>query len=427
MSRPTSRPTTWRRARRGGAALVLAVAALATTAGSLRPAPAQAAPASEADQVVDQLNAFRGEKALPPLREVTELDLRAQAQARTMAAAGRLSHNPQLTSQVTGWSALGENTGYGTSPQHIHTLLVASVPHRANMLDPRFKEVGIGAVRAANGTLWVAQVFRAPAPGVAPAPSLPAFPQLGPTVGPEYDAGGGARAQAYALGAVWGSRATGTHAVTGSILSTYRALGAERSGLGLPVAPELPAPDGRGRFSAFERGSIYWSPTTRASAVLGAVRDRWAALGWELGPLGYPVSDELPTPDGRGRYNHFTGGSVYWTPAGGAHEVRGSIRELWARTGWEAGVLGFPATGELPTPDGRGRFTHFAGGSIYWTPTTAAHEVHGLIRQRWAETGWELGRLGYPVSDEYAVPGGRRTDFERGSLTWSAATGAVQG
>ena len=53
-------------------------------------------------------------------------------------------------------------------------------------------------------------------------------------------------------------------------------------------------------------------------------------LGWERSFLGYPLTDETATPDGVGRYNHFQGGSIYWTPATGAHEVHGAIRGQWA-------------------------------------------------------------------------------------------------
>ncbi|MGI8536442.1 MAG: LGFP repeat-containing protein [Mycobacteriales bacterium] len=51
--------------------------------------------------------------------------------------------------------------------------------------------------------------------------------------------------------------------------------------------------------------------------------------------------------------------------------------------------------------------------------------MRGAIRQRWAATGWELGPLGYPTSNEYAVAGGRRNDFQRGSIVWDARTGAT--
>ena len=74
---------------------------------------------------------------------------------------------------------------------------------------------------------------------------------------------------------------------------------------------------------------------------------------------------------------------------------------------------------------GVGRFTRFERGSIYWTPATGAHEVHGHIRDKWRDLGWEAGSLGYPTSDEYAVSGGRRSDFEHGALVWRASSGQV--
>ncbi|GAB16036.1 hypothetical protein ARGLB_105_00010, partial [Arthrobacter globiformis NBRC 12137] len=44
-------------------------------------------------------------------------------------------------------------------------------------------------------------------------------------------------------------------------------------------------------------------------------------------------------------------------------------------------------------------YSHFSGSggaSIYWSPKTGAHEVHGAIRAKWAALGWEKGPLGYP-------------------------------
>jgi hypothetical protein len=90
-------------------------------------------------------------------------------------------------------------------------------------------------------------------------------------------------------------------------------------------------------------------------------------------------------------------------------------------------VLGYPVTDETMTPDGIGRYNHFQNGSIYWTPLTGAHEVHGLIRGRWASLGWERSALGYPVSDETdEVDGsGRFSLFEHGSIHWNRNSNAV--
>jgi hypothetical protein len=102
--------------------------------------------------------------------------------------------------------------------------------------------------------------------------------------------------------------------------------------------------------------------------------------------------------------------------------VVGQIAEKYDALGGCGSLLGAPITEERATPDGIGRFSVFEQGSIYWTPALGAHEVHGRIRDAWAAAGWETGRLGYPISDEYADGDGRRSDFEHGFIHWSAAT-----
>ncbi len=134
-----------------------------------------------------------------------------------------------------------------------------------------------------------------------------------------------------------------------------------------------------------------------AFAVYGDILIKYNALGGSGGVLGAPLTDETGTPDGVGRYNHFEWGSIYWTPQTGAQAVWGDIRARWAELGWELGFLGYPVTDETGTPDGRGRYNHFEGGSIYWTPETGAHEVSGMIRDKWAALGWERSCLGYPI------------------------------
>ncbi|MBW6439076.1 hypothetical protein KZ829_35640 [Actinoplanes hulinensis] len=52
----------------------------------------------------------------------------------------------------------------------------------------------------------------------------------------------------------------------------------------------------------------------------GAILSKWVQYGRE-GGYGYPLTDELTTPDRGGRYQQFQGGSMYWTPNGGAHST----------------------------------------------------------------------------------------------------------
>ncbi|MCZ2815106.1 polysaccharide deacetylase family protein [Modestobacter sp. VKM Ac-2984] len=210
-----------------------------------------------------------------------------------------------------------------------------------------------------------------------------------------------------------------------AIQKRYNQLGGPASFLGAPVTDELPTPDGYGAFTHYQNGSIYWSPATGPHFVRGGIRDTWAALGWEKSALAYPTTDERPTPNAYGAFNHFQNGSIYWSPGTGAHEVRGAIHDRWAELGYEQSSLGFPTTNEIPTSAVYGAYNRFQDGSIYWSPGTGAHEVRGAIHDRWAELGYEQSSLGLPVSGEYSANGVQRSDFQNGYITWTPESGAV--
>jgi uncharacterized protein with LGFP repeats len=226
-------------------------------------------------------------------------------------------------------------------------------------------------------------------------------------------------------GSIYWTASTGAFAVQGAIRNEWAAEGWERSPMGYPLTDESGTPDGIGRYNHFQGGSIYWTAATDAHEVQGAIHTKWAQLGWERSALGYPTTNESGTPDGIGRFNHFQGGSIYWTAATDAHEVQDAIYNKWAAMGWERSALGYPLTDESGTPDGVGRFNHFQGGSIYWTAATGAHEVEGEIHTKWAQLGWET-MLGYPITDETATPDGvgQYSQFEHGFIFWSPSSGA---
>lgn len=157
--------------------------------------------------------------------------------------------------------------------------------------------------------------------------------------------------------------------------------------------------------------------------VVGAIEAKYLQMGGCRSLLGAPISDETAAADGVGRYSEFEHGAIYWTPSLGAREVHGAIYDKWLSLGAETSVLGYPFRDETGVPDRSGRYSVFEHGSIYWKANLGAFEVHGKIRDKWAEAGWEAGELGFPTSDEYAVPEGRRNDFEGGSITWNASNG----
>jgi len=143
------------------ATLVL-VAALATAA-SLWLVPAQAATPAEryAAAAVSATNARRAEHDLAALGDSRCLQRFANRWARHMARTGSLSHQdlgPIM--RRCGLSSAGENIawGYPTGRAAVRGWM-HSEGHRANILNPRFRLVAIGAARDGDGGWWTSQVL----------------------------------------------------------------------------------------------------------------------------------------------------------------------------------------------------------------------------------------------------------------------------
>ena len=230
----------------------------------------------------------------------------------------------------------------------------------------------------------------------------------------------------FANGSLYATQATGARVVRGPIRDRWAALGWENSPLGYPTGDTVCDLVGGGCFQDFQKDSIYYTPATGAHVVAGEVRERWGTTGWEGGYLGYPVSDQATTPDGRAQYVHFTGGSIYWSQATGARVMGGPVYARWAAAGWENSALGLPVTDLAVLPDRVGLFQQFEKGSVYYTPATGARILLGPVRDAWAAAGGERGTLGYPVSDVTTTPDGRSVyaHFQRGSVYASSSTGA---
>lgn len=203
-----------------------------------------------------------------------------------------------------------------------------------------------------------------------------------------------------------------------AISEKYADLGGQKSFLGKPKDVERVCPDGIGRHRHFEKGSIHWSPKSGAHVTMGLIRRKWEVLGWELGPMGYPTSDEGDCPGGR--FGLFQRGTILWRrDSKEAFSTQGFIRQKWAELGKETGFLGYPTTDERTCGDGEGKYQRFEGGWIYWHPSTGAHEVHGHIFDAWEKLGSETSFLGYPTTDELGPPGEWKQYFKSGRLVWS--------
>jgi len=136
---------------------------------------------------------------------------------------------------------------------------------------------------------------------------------------------------------------------------------------------------------------------------------------------GLPTSDETAVAGGRA--STFTGAAIYWSPATGAHEVHGAVRAHYLAPGGPSSFAGFPTSDETAVAGGRASI--FTGATIYWSPAAGAHEVHGAIRSAYLSYGGAGCPLALPSSDEQPAPGGRQNTFQHDSITYNTATGTT--
>lgn len=110
----------------------------------------------------ERVNHRRDNHGLVLLRQKAGLTDIADDWAHHLAVTQDLIHNPNLKDLVCCWSLVGENVGYGPDEKTIFLAFMASPEHRDNILEPRYRLIGIGRERDITGRLWLVQVFKRP-------------------------------------------------------------------------------------------------------------------------------------------------------------------------------------------------------------------------------------------------------------------------
>jgi len=122
----------------------------ATPATPATPSTPASSNASIQQQILDLVNIERGKGGLKPLTLSSYLNGTAQAWSQTMSNANNMYHS---TLSFNG-GYKGENIAHGqTSANEVMTDWMNSPGHRANIMSPNFKQLGVGKV----GTYWTQQ------------------------------------------------------------------------------------------------------------------------------------------------------------------------------------------------------------------------------------------------------------------------------
>lgn len=117
--------------------------------------------------------------------------------------------------------------------------------------------------------------------------------------------------------------------------------------------------------------------------VFGYQFDRFA---YEHPWIGEQVGEFMLGPGGGGMLE-YRKATVFALPEGGAHEVHGEILAWYLTHGGPYGSLGYPVSNERPTPTGYGRYSLFQRGSIGWLPESGAFTIGGTASEETKEPG----------------------------------------
>ncbi|MCB0330263.1 MAG: CAP domain-containing protein [Bdellovibrionales bacterium] len=127
-------------------------------------AEARPCPVEWVQQAIDATNIYRVEHGSAPLELHSGLTQAAANRAHTLTQRGELSHEGWLNSVADfrePGTSFAENIAYGySSGLKTSRMWYGSVPHKANMLEPKFTSTGIGCFLDHTGIPWWAQLFK---------------------------------------------------------------------------------------------------------------------------------------------------------------------------------------------------------------------------------------------------------------------------
>jgi uncharacterized protein YkwD len=158
---------------RGLLVWVLVLASGCTTAASPSEMPAAGTASGITASIVDLTNAERSDAGVVPLRASSQLMQAAQLHAEQMARTGQMSHEiagvrypappDRLAAVGYRWGSYGENIAMGqTSATAVMASWMRSSGHRGNILNGRYREIGVGYARDSAGRPYFVQVFATP-------------------------------------------------------------------------------------------------------------------------------------------------------------------------------------------------------------------------------------------------------------------------
>lgn len=215
------------------------------------------------------------------------------------------------------------------------------------------------------------------------------------------------------------SPARGAIVTTGGFVDSWRALGFDQSGLGLPTANATCSPVTCSQ--TFEKGTLVGSPSNGVVAIVGQYRDVWIASGGASGSLGLPLVGD--SCNGRNCSQTFQRGALVWTPTYGMVTVGAPFLQAWQSRGSGAGALGAPKVSASCSSITCSQ--PFEGGTLVGSPANGLVLVYGQYLTVWNTAGGAGGSFGLPLANDSCNGRSCSQPFQNGTLVWTPASGMI--
>jgi len=216
---------------------------------------------------------------------------------------------------------------------------------------------------------------------------------------------------------IYRSERHGTYLTRGGIGEYYELSGGTRGPLGFPRSEEIAVGESAngspaGYRQEFEGGAVYWSDSTGAVSINGAILQRYLA-SWRS-VLGFPIAEKEiieESPLGTtGVFQLFSNGAIYACEAYGARAVYGRFYRSFVAGSATIGLFGFPVSDRILLSDRKGGelrwYQPFEGGMIYLSHKFGVFTVVGEVFQLLAGNHEAVERLGVAAGPQRSLDGG---------------------
>lgn len=183
--------------------------------------------------------------------------------------------------------------------------------------------------------------------------------------------------QTFEKGHIYYSSKTGARFITnGNFYNKWKSQRWEKGRLGFPTSDQRAMGNAKhAQYQNFQGGTII-SYSKGTYILWGGIGNKWKKLDWERSYLKLPISDEKCGLKDKGCFQKFEGGSIHWSSKSGSHDTKknSAIQNKWKALKYENGKLGYPTGSEKATSKNVVKQT-FQGGTVAYNKSTKKTSV----------------------------------------------------